>query len=601
MTVSVYTREGLGRALTWDEGDANFENLATEANEYLFGSQGDATALAPSATEDGYAVVWDNTAAMWTLAASTGGGFESEILTADVNIDGAATYGVQFGVDSTDGTTGNDHTLDVFGAYAQVIDIQGGSQGGDYGYFHGEDGYVQIGYSGGGYLKYDIDGAGNWELRYGINYNADYSGASYISDRSIMDKGYIDSVGFVSKVLTEDVNISGAETYDIRFGANTDGSTGDAYRIDTFAIYGENLVTFECGPQSGDRMSVAMIPALNIMQIGAFNSSSQLTGLQWGSDALDVYFTGTKLFDFSADTIEAHVDFHMLDDSDNSILTTDVSNDGSESQPKITLHDRMAVNGELMIDHDHKIRYRIDGETTSSHSEQYNSSSAQFEIDYYGETHELWNMDELNWYFDTTGSSNTWTIYDGDPTDTPSAIFTLTDAGALTISGDLTAANVFAANPSTITGLDLAQTVGTGLSVIPLSTTQVGDGGNDYTINLASNQIDFDGADGAKIFEVSVFCRYDLQDQGTGGSTRSYASMVPRLNGANLTQYSLWTYIREFQGATNGVANNSGAITFQIQPALNDALDFRVQGITDTGTLTDFEIDAIVVTIKRLE
>lgn len=56
----------------------------------------------------------------------------------------------------------------------------------------------------------------------GFKYDADYSGAW--TDRSVVDKAYVDSAGgaWTSQTLTADVTIEGSDLYDIRFYGNPD-------------------------------------------------------------------------------------------------------------------------------------------------------------------------------------------------------------------------------------------------------------------------------------------------------------------------------------------------------------------------------------------
>ena len=85
------------------------------------------------------------------------------------------------------------------------------------------------------------------------------------------------------------------------------------------------------------------------------------------------------------------------------------------------------------------------------------------------------------------------------------------------------------------------------MRLFPLTAINVDGSGSEYTIDTTGNDITFDNADGSKIYEVTFYCRYDLDNQGTAGSTRSYAVATPRIAGVAQTDYEEWTYIREWQ------------------------------------------------------
>ena len=172
----------------------------------------------------------------------------------------------------------------------------------------------------------------------------------------------------------------------------------------------------------------------------------------------------------------------------------------------------------------------------------------------------------------------------------------------LDVTGSVTASNIFDMVPSTIVGTSLAQTVTSSNAQIDLTDIKVDGSSTDYSISTASNNITFTNGDGSKIYEVTALVRYDLQSQGVAGATRSYVILSPRIGGTVDTDYEVWTYIREFQGGSQGTPSNSGTLTFQFQPTASQTLDFVVRGETDSGqTITDFDVDGIVVTVKRLK
>lgn len=200
------------------------------------------------------------------------------------------------------GTLTTDRTVTMSSA---VLDIRSkwGTEGGRLLF---DDGYYQFGYISGDvwshYFYYNVDTSDRIEVAGGLRGTA-YSTPSNNND--YVQKKYVDDsvsglAGFASQTLSSDVNIDGSETYDIRFGADaSDGTTGDDHRIDTFGVYAENVLTFEAGAQAGDRFSFAMLPTANLMQIGSFNSSSQLTGYQWGNSDISMYYQGTEIVDYT--------------------------------------------------------------------------------------------------------------------------------------------------------------------------------------------------------------------------------------------------------------------------------------------------------------
>ena len=192
--------------------------------------------------------------------------------------------------------------------------------------------------------------------------------------------------------------------------------------------------------------------------------------------------------------------------------------------------------------------------------------------------------------------------YDDSATSTTD-VLTATASGDVSILTGLKVAgeDIVPTFPSTVVGTSLAQTVTTTDAVIPLTSIKVDAAGSEYTVSTVSNNITFDEGDGSKVYEISMFGRYDLEGGTSTGATRSYGIITPRLGGVADTDYECWDYIREYQGGTNGIPNTSSALTFQIQPTASQVLDFVVRGTTEGGqTLTDFELDGFVCTVKRL-
>ena len=131
----------------------------------------------------------------------------------------------------------------------------------------------------------------------------------------------------------------------------------------------------------------------------------------------------------------------------------------------------------------------------------------------------------------------------------------------LTVGGEIKAGGetLVPAFPSNISGAATNQTVTTSDQVITLDTTNIDGAGGEYTIDLASNHIEMDNADGSRIYEVNWQCKFLLENQGTTGATRSYAIFKARLDDVDISWSEQWTYIREYQGGTNGIPNEGGS------------------------------------------
>jgi hypothetical protein len=624
MTVSVYTREGLGRALTWDEGDANFENLATEANEYLFGYQGDATALAPSATEDGYAVVWDDTNQMWTLAASSGG---DSIYSADGDIEADRSVAM-------DGNTLTFYHGAIDGTLSALLSFNGGNSGTllePRMTLHdtlatANDALINFGKNAGAYWNdgtrsttvHSIQGQVNGsDVFQHIEYNF-YDTRVDFQDIGTWNWNFETTSGTKSLTVTGDDGSTAIWTLgsdgEVQFLADEDGGSdfniGSSLtdRYGNFNVWAQSFAGLSAG-STNDRVFVSLFgDGIGGVQIGQFTDETDFLGFNinlFGDEDLEVVddLNGKGIIyaaDYSATFVErslvdkGYVDGAFIPIDQTEAVSTDGnsqvlqfgSNSSSNSYSQFGVYaDLFFLHSQDYNDSDRFARLTLNSATPSMALYYHDENS--------DETGFFWSAGAVS-FQDEIGSLGI--VYAADY----SSNFTdrsLVDKAYV----DGVAGGGVAANPAMVTGLDLALEATTSFVVVSLSANPIGDGGDDYTVNLSSNQIDFDGADGNKIFEVSIYARFDLQDEATTGSTRSYARIQPRLGGTNLSDYEMWTYIREFQGGTNGVSNTSGSITFQIQPALNDSLDFRFRGQTDTGALTIFELDALIVTIKRLE
>ena len=210
------------------------------------------------------------------------------------------------------------------------------------------------------------------------------------------------------------------------------------------------------------------------------------------------------------------------------------------------------------------------------------------------------------WEIDGQGTSDSfrWVYYD-DSAGTTETRARLDPTGNLFVDGavnvDSNSGTLVVPFASQVTGASTNITATTTEQTITLDTTEIDGSGSEYTIDLANNQIEFDAADGSKVYEVTMDANYLLTGQGTGGATRSYGSIKARLDAVDVAYSEMWCYIREWQGGTNGDPSNGRSTTFHVQPALDDVMDFRLIGVTDTGqTITDFELDEFRVTVKRV-
>ena len=553
----------------------------------------------------------------------------------------------------------------------------------------------------------NVGNDGNFEVADQINskgmiYLADYS-ANY-TDRSIVDKAYVDNnfqtdnIYTANGTLTGNRTVTGNSSNDLTF-LHYNG-TSSTYTLRSQFTLEDTDITISSHLGDGFGADIAT------QSLSMLNSGTEITtgigDVEWflsGNDC--IFYEGAN--DTTANLLTVHGDGnHSVFDPFVTLHEGYATANGTDSQSLIMNNGKACQwqwnDGTRSVDVFH-VKSVVNGAQTFTH----------METSFQSTRHDYVEIDRWDWYFDTTGGTTQWTWYDDDAgtntlltfdkngnlvlsgylrSDTGLSINTAPSAGRvldilgpsnadcelevesgnsalydvilalesenkwefnskhfssgdndgrLIIRNDTAATDFmtfsdvnsnivaevdFVGNgdieatagdvknqdgtlvvpfPSCIVGLSLAQTVTTSDAVIPLTAINVDGSGSEYTISTVSNNITFDNADGNKIYEVSFYCRYDLDNQATTGATRSYAIATPRINSTAQTDYEEWTYIREFQGGTNGIPNNGSGMTLQIQPALNDVLDFAVRGVTDGGqTLTDFEIDAIIVTIKRM-
>ncbi len=336
--------------------------------------------------------------------------------------------------------------------------------------------------------------------------------------------------------------------------------------------------------------------------------------------------------------------YHGSSDTSNALLK--VHGDGSHStyDPYLTFNEGFSTSGgdnsQAVITNFGKAnRIQFNDGTASTSTFQIESIVNSSDVFQHMETsfqslkHEYVNIKKFNWYFHGTSTSDNWSIlnssdveifnlnYDASvsfltPTDSTGSFAvgtsskaystidlygdSITATGDLTVDGDVTADNIFSSAPTTMVGTSLGQTVTGTDNPVAFTAITVDGAGSEYDADIAADVITFTEGDGVKIYEISAYIRYTVQDMDDTGSARSYGVLTPRLDMTTLTDYESWAYIREFQGGTNGTGNNGSCMTFQIQPAKSEQLDFLVRAETDTDPITDFEVDGIVVTVKRL-
>lgn len=119
----------------------------------------------------------------------------------------------------------------------------------------------------------------------------------------------------------------------------------------------------------------------------------------------------------------------------------------------------------------------------------------------------------------------------------------------------------------------------------------------EYT--LSGTTLSFDNADGNKVYEVTYNINYQLNTNDSG-STRAFAMAQAYLSGTAIPQSIGKTYIREYQGGTNGDTDAGRSMTFLVQPTVGQGLTIRILGDNDTGTLTDFEVEYLSLVVKRI-
>lgn len=302
--------------------------------------------------------------------------------------------------------------------------------------------------------------------------------------------------------------------------------------------------------------------------------------------------------------------------------------------------------------------FRITAEVNGSNVFQHMTT------DFYGIEHVYQNIDDLTWYFDSAGN-RLWSIYDNDEGSTPDLLIqldsqnkkfifgeqgsnvsltwptgvtagdewrlrvgnssdrlqffyyddsagtsttqtTIDSAGNWRIEGDIftesqTAIPLAPAFPAQVEGAATNYTVTTTYTTIVLDSVTIDQSAAEYTVNTTNNRIEFDTADGTKVYEVIWHANFLLENQANTGATRSSARIKAQLDGVDVTGSEEWCYIREYQGGVNGFADSGTSGSFIIQPALDDQLTFLVVGETESGqTLTDFELDSFTAVVKRL-
>lgn len=182
-------------------------------------------------------------------------------------------------------------------------------------------------------------------------------------------------------------------------------------------------------------------------------------------------------------------------------------------------------------------------------------------------------------------------------TQTANTTLTLpSESGTIALTTDVAPSD----NASLIYG-GTAQTVTTTATAMDL-TTHVIDGSNsDYSVNLTNNTVTFTNGNGGAIYEITMSGNFDTDGKSSANASRSYAITEARVSSVGLYTSTAWTYVREFQGTSNGIANSGFQKTFLYVPSAGDIMDFTVQGVTeDSLTLTDFDLANFSIIIKKL-
>lgn len=428
----------------------------------------------------------------------------------------------------------------------------------------------------------------------GLVYANDYSANQ--DARSLVDQGYVLGLVGVGSIYEANGTLSSART--------VTGNTGDSL---TFEHYNGTSSTYTLRTEVElDDDNVTILAALGD-GFGADLASTSVTLANTGlSIATEVGDTDVYLHN------NDWVFYEGANDTTTNLLT--VHGDGSHSlfDPFITLHEGFATgNGTdsqaLIVNFGKANKVQWNDGTRSvdvfAIESIVNASQVfqRMETFFGGIEHRYTGLDNFSWYFESSPGTGQWTVYDDAAGS--NVILTLDNAGEFSVAGDVKAngETLVYPFPSNISGAATNQTVTTSDQVITLDTTNVDGSGGEYTIDLVSNHIEMDNADGARIYEINWQARFLLEGQGSGGATRSYAIFKARLDDVDVTWSEQWTYIREYQGGVNGIPNEGFAGSFLIQPAANDELDFVISGATDAGqTITDFELDNFNVTIKRV-
>lgn len=503
-------------------------------------------------------------------------------------------------------------------------------------------------------LRINLSNDGNFEVVDQINtkgmiYAADYS-ANY-TDRSLVDKGYVDglvgngSIYEASGTLTGNRTVTGNSSHDLTF-LHYNG-TSSTYTLRSEIKLEDTDLTFGAylGDGFGADLSSTTLSLANTglsISTGVGNTEVLLRTNDWE------FYEGSS--NTSTNVLTVHGDGnHSSFDPYVTLHEGFATGNGTNAQ-------------DLVVNYGKGVKVKFNDGTRSvnvfSIKSVVNASQVfqHMEHDYSGVQQDFLNIRALNWYFDTTGSP-LWTIYDDDAG--TNTLFTLDNSGNLTINnGDLrvaagstandqwridggssndnlrlkyyddsagtttvrmvldssgnmdldgditvnedTAAPLVPPYASQILGAATDITVTTTEQTVTLDTAQIDGSGSEYTINLANNRVDLGGADGSKVYLVTYAARFLLTSQGTTGSSRSFARIKARLDAVDVAWSEQWAYIREWQGGTNGDPSTGMAMSFLIQPAANDQLDFRVYGTTDTGSITDFDLSDFGVTIQRV-
>lgn len=271
---------------------------------------------------------------------------------------------------------------------------------------------------------------GNFEVADQINskgmvYLDDYS--ANFTDRSLVDKGYVDGAFVTGNIYTTSGELTGNRTVT---GNSNNNLTFNHYNgtSSTYTLRGEVLM---------DDSQVRILTALG----DGF-------GADLAETSIDLLNSGMTITTGVGDTavLQHSNEFIFYEGSSTSstnLMTLHGDGNHSSFNPYVTLHEGFATsNGTnsqaLLVNYGKGVTVKFNDGTRSvdvfSITSVVNGAETftHMEHNYQGVQQDFLNIRSFNWYFDSTGSP-VWTIYDDDAGS--NAVFTLNPSGNLTVSG----------------------------------------------------------------------------------------------------------------------------------------------------------------------